>query len=100
MDKEHYISEIQKRLLKHFSVSRNGYKIPAKERHRLEGFTQGAIFMGFASSQQVVALMESLHCSVFDKTIAERSAENSAQWQDEAIDYSKYEQPTYERRKL
>lgn len=98
MNKERYLSEIEKRLLSHFSASRDGYRPPSEDRHRLEGFIQGAIFMGFADSKQLGALMEAAHLSVFGQTIAQRRAESEQRWQDVAIDYSRYEQPAYERK--
>ena len=38
MDKERYLAEIEIRLRRYFSASRDGYKPPAEDRHRLEGF--------------------------------------------------------------
>lgn len=96
--REEYLSEIEKRLHRYFSASRDGYKIPAEERHRLEGFMQGAIFMSFATSQDLAELMEKLHFSVFGKTIAERRTEITSRWPEEAVDYSQYDQPAYERK--
>ena len=54
MTADQYLSEIEQRLRKHFSASRDGYKLPDQDRHRLEGFMQGAVFMGFATSQQLL----------------------------------------------
>jgi len=93
-----YLSEIEKRLSRHFSASRDGYKIPDSERHRLEGFMQGAVFMGIASNTELTAIMERAHFSIFEKTIAERRQEKPSIWQESAIDYEKYDQPTHERR--
>lgn len=97
MDKERYIAEIGSRLQRHFSASRDGYKIPAVDRHRLEGFIQGAIFMGFASSKELAVLMEDVHYSIFGMTIKEREVENNTQWRESEIDYSSYDPPAYER---
>ncbi len=98
MEKEKYLSEIESRLLRHFFVSRDGYKAPASDRHRLEGFMQGAVFMGLASSEELSLLMAKAHFSVFGKSIAERRGENSALWQESTIDYDRFDQPAYERR--
>lgn len=98
MTAERYLSEIEHRLLKHFSASRDGYKPPAEDRHRLEGFMQGAIFMGLATSQQLSILMEQAHFAVFGKTIAERRESSATLWPDTTIDYNKYDQPAYERK--
>lgn len=99
MNRELYINEIKERLLKYFSASRDGYKVPASERHRLEGFIQGAIFMGFSSSKEFSELMDDVHQSVFGKSIKERKVECLSKWQEKTIDYSKYEQPAYERKR-
>lgn len=98
MNRERYLGEIEKRLLSHFSASREGYKPPPEDRHRLEGFIQGAIFMGFADSAELGVLMEAAHFSVFGQTIAQRRTESEQRWQEEAIDYSRYDQPAYERK--
>lgn len=99
MDKARYPGAIEKRLLSHFSASREAYKAPPEDRHRLEGFIQGAIFMGFASSKELAALMEQAHFSVFGQTIEQRREESEQRWQEMAIDYSRYDQPAYERKK-
>jgi hypothetical protein len=98
MNKEQYLSEIERRLLKHFSASHDGYKVPANERHRLEGFIQGAVFMGFASNQELSVLMDNIHKSVFGKSIQERKSESHSKWQESNIDYTPYDQPAYERK--
>lgn len=98
MNKESYLGEIEKRLLAHFSASRAGYKPLPEDRHRLEGFIQGAIFMGFADTRQLGELMEATHFSVFGQTIAQRRRQSEQRWQEDAIDYSRYEQPAYERK--
>jgi hypothetical protein len=86
-------------LLKLFTASRDGYKAPLPERHRLEGFMQGAIFMGYASSKQLAALMERVHFTVFGKTISQHQQENRGFWQENDLDYGQYDQPTYERKR-
>ncbi|GMQ55099.1 hypothetical protein [Halopseudomonas aestusnigri] len=98
MTADQYLSEIEQRLRKHFSASRDGYKLPDQDRHRLEGFMQGAVFMGFATSQQLADLMERVHFSVFGKTIAERRESSASLWQQATIDYNHYDQPAYERK--
>lgn len=98
MTADQYLSEIEQRLRKHFSASRDGYKLPDQDRHRLEGFMQGAIFMGFATSQHLAGLMDRVHFSVFGKTIAERREGSASLWPEPAIDYNRYDQPAYERK--
>lgn len=98
MNKEQYLSEVERRLLGYFSASREGYKVPAQERHRLEGFMQGALFMGLASSKELAGLMERAHFVVFAKTIEEKRLESTSLWPDTAINYDGYDQPAYERK--
>jgi hypothetical protein len=100
MDKEQYLSEVEKRLLRYFSASHEGYKAPAEDRHRLEGFMQGAAFMGFASSKELAELMEQAHFAVFGKSIEERRMENVSIWQDSVVNYDRYDQPAYVRGKV
>ena len=99
MNKAKYLLEIEKRLSNYFSASRDGYKIPDCERHRLEGFMQGAVFMGLATNAELAELMEKVHFSIFEKSIADRRQEKSSSWQELAIDYEKYDQPTHQRKK-
>ena len=98
MNKERYLAEVETRLLKYFSASREGYKAPAEDRHRLEGFMQGAAFMGFATSREMAELMERAHVTVFGKTIEERRGKHASLWQDSVISYDRYDQPAYERK--
>ena len=98
MDKERYLSEMETRLLRYFSASFEGYKAPPEDRHRLEGFMQGAVFMGFASGKELAALMERAHFSVFGKSIEDRRSENVSIWPDSSINYDRYDQPAYERK--
>ena len=98
MNREIYINEVEKRLNQLFSASKDGYKASPVERHRLEGFMRAGVFMCVVSSDDMAQLMHSCHFSVFGKTIEQRKSELSTKWQDEAIDYSHYEQPAYERK--
>lgn len=97
MDKTAYIQEIEQRLQRHFQLSKDGYKPPAEDRHRLEGFIQGAMFMGFATRDELAQLMEKAHLNVFDKSIAERRAEQGAKWSESEINYDHYESPAFTR---
>lgn len=97
MDKESYLAEIELRLRRYFSASRDGYQPPSEDRHRLEGFMQGAVFMGFATSAELGRVMERIHFDVFGKSIEERRQEGEARWQESVINYDRYDQPAYER---
>ena len=96
-DKEDYLHEVENRLVRMFRASRDGHKAAAEERHRLEGFMQAGAFLGLAASDELKSLMNQVHVDVFGKTIRERQSEQSTPQVPENIDYSKYEQPAYER---
>jgi len=94
MDRASYLFEIKKRLTQHFSAANDGYKIPSAERHRLEGFIQGATFMKFATQAELNAIMEEAHKAVFGLSIEERRKELAPGWRNDNVDYSKFDQPT------
>lgn len=99
MNRESYLEEVEKRLRNMFGASREGYRTPDKIRHQLEGFMQAGIFLNLASRAELYELMNDVHEAVYGKSIEERKAERLAKWEVEAIDYSAYEAPTYERKK-
>jgi hypothetical protein len=96
-DKEEYLHEVETRLARMFRASLDGHKAAPVERHRLEGFIQAGSFFGLATSDELKSLMDRVHVDVFGKSIEERQSEQSSSWVPESIDYSQYEQPTYER---
>lgn len=95
MDKSDYLAEINNRLTKLFKASKEGYKIPDIDRHRLEGFMQAGIFMKIATPAEMSELLEDVHYAVFGKTVQERKSELSTNWSDIEIDYDKFDSPTY-----
>jgi len=56
------------------------------------------VVMGFVSNAELSNFMDEIHMQVFGKTIQQRKLERAAQWDDEVIDYSGYDQPTFERK--
>lgn len=94
-DRAHFLSEVEARLLRLFSASKSGYRLSSQERHRLEGFMQAGVFLNLTDNAALEALMEQCHQAVFNKSIAERRAENPLNASYERIDYSPYEQPAY-----
>lgn len=98
MNREHYLSEVEKRLNQIFTASKEGYKTPPIERHRLEGFMAAGVFMSLVSNAELAKVMDDIHMRLFGKTIKQRKAELPGSWQEEGIDYSFYEQPTFERK--
>ena len=97
MDKNEYLTEVNKRLTKLFRASREGYKIPDIDRHRLEGFMQAGIFMGIATPAEMSKLLEEAHYSVFGKAIRDRKSGLSATWTDIEVNYDKFDSPTFMR---
>jgi hypothetical protein len=95
MDKNEYLAEVSNRLTKLFKASKEGYKIPDIDRHRLEGFMQAGIFLQVATPAEMSKLLEDVHYSIFGKTIKERKSEVSASWSDIEINYDKFDSPTY-----
>ena len=98
MNRENYISEVEKRLNRIFIASKEGYKVPHVERHRLEGFMSAGVFMGHVTNAELAKLMDKIHVNIFGKTIQQRKAELPGSWQEEGINYSHYDQPTFERK--
>ena len=98
MNREKYLKEVEKRLNRIFIASKEGYKVPSVERHRLEGFMSAGVYMGLVTNAELAKAMNENHVSVFGKTIQERKTELTGNWQEEAIDYSYYDQPTFERK--
>ena len=96
-DKEKFTQEVERRLQRLFSASKDGYKPPNIERHRLTGFIHAGVFMGIATNKEMHTLMEVTHYSIFKKTIKERKETQQISWEDHDINYDQYEQPTYER---
>jgi len=98
MIRENYLSEVEKRLKRIFIAAREGYKVSPVERHRLEGFMSAGVFMGHVTNAELAELMDKVHVNIFGKTIGQRKAELPGSWQEEVIDYSQYDQPTFERK--
>ena len=98
MIRENYLSEVEKRLKRIFIASKEGYKVSPVERHRLEGFMSAGVYMEHVTNAELAKLMDDIHVSVFGKTIGQRKAELPGSWQEEGINYSQYDQPTFERK--
>jgi hypothetical protein len=98
MNRENYLNEVEKRLNRIFTASKEGYKVSPVERHRLEGFMAAGVFMGLVTNAELAKVMNDIHVRLFGKTIQQRKAELPGSWQEEGIDYSFYDQPTFERK--
>lgn len=97
MNNKDFISEVERRLNRIFSASKEGYQSSPTERHRLEGFMNAGVFMGLATNAGLAKLMGEIHVRIFGKTIQQRKVELASSWHEESIDYGQYEQPTFER---
>ena len=97
--REEFLNEVESRLHRMFSASRQGYRAASVDRNRLEGFIECGVFMNLATRREMAKLMENVHFSVFNKSIRERQEERAGTWQYDVIDYRKYDQPTYDRLK-
>lgn len=96
-DKEKFTQEVERRFLNLFKAANDGYKMPDIERNHLSGFIQAGVFMGLVTNAEMKQLMETVHYSVYGKSIKERKDRQQANWDDSDIDYSQYESPAYER---
>ncbi len=97
MDRTTYLAEVEKRIKSVFSQSRNGHKVSSVDRHRLEGFMHAGVFMEMATIEEMSSLMETVHQSVFGKSIQQRKTESPVIWEADSVDYSTYESPAYKR---
>ena len=95
MDNSDYFAEISNHLTKLFKASKEGYKIPDIDRHRLEGFIHAGIFLNITTRGEMTNLMEQAHYAVFGKTIEERRSDKTISWSDIEIDYVKFDSPTF-----
>lgn len=98
MNRENYLSEVEKRLSRIFKASKDGYKVLSVERHRLEGFMNAGVYMGVVTNTELAKVMNDIHVNIFGKSIQQRKAEKNPGWQEEVIDYSAYDQPAFERK--
>lgn len=93
-----YLAEVDKQLRLMFSASKDGYKVTEATRHRLEGFMQAGIFLGLATKDELSMRMDTIHQSIFGKSIRQRHAEQTATWTDSTTDYAQFELPSYIRK--
>lgn len=97
MKREAFIEQVEQRLWRLFRASKQGVKAPAPERHRLEGFIQAGVFLQLVSREEMAERMEAIHQRVFGLSIAEREQQADGRWQQDALDYSLYDAPAFER---
>lgn len=98
MDKNAFVTEVERRFRLRFRASKDGYKTSDSERHHLEGFIEAGIFLDLTTREAMQALMESVHLEVFGITLQERQVAPQQNWPQEAIDYSRFDTPPSQRR--
>lgn len=99
MNKNKFILEIESRLKKIFTESRDGFKVSLSEKHRNEGFLQAGVFMSFISNEELYEKMNTIHIDVFGVSIEEKRKADELKWKEGAIDYSTYDIPVFIRDK-
>lgn len=99
MNKNEFIIEIESRLKKIFTASRDGFKVSLSEKHRNEGFLQAGVFMGFISNEELYEKINTIHISVFGVSIEEKRKTDELKWKEGSIDYSAYDIPVFIRGK-
>ena len=97
MDKHHFLDEVETRLTRLSSASRQGYPPSPMERHRLEGFMEAGVFLGLVTPQELIDLKERTCQAIFGMSVAERKKQKQGSWPLEDIDYSQYEKPRWSR---
>ncbi|WP_193164945.1 hypothetical protein [Microbulbifer hainanensis] len=98
IDQTQFLAEVEARLARMFSANKCGYRTPAVERHRLEGFMQAGVFLGLSNNRELAELMEESHLAVFGKSIGDRQQERALNWGYEQVDYSAFEEPAITRK--
>ncbi|WP_067519987.1 hypothetical protein [Endozoicomonas ascidiicola] len=93
MDKKQFITEVEQRLTRLLSASKQGYPPTPLERHRLEGFMEAGVFIGLTSADELIALKETVCQTIFGMSIAKRIKQKSKSWPLEEIDYRRFEKP-------
>jgi len=95
IDRTQFLAEVEIRLSRLFSASKYGYRLPAQERHRLEGFMQAGVYMGLTNNRELAELMENSHQGIFGRSIEEHRLEKPLDWSYEQVDYSAFEPPAF-----
>lgn len=77
MTNEKYIGYPQSELTKSFENTKAG-KTDNKQKFRTEGLMHAARLLGVLSSDEVQAMMEQVHVSVFEESIADRATRKAS----------------------
>ena len=97
-DRDKLKNGVARRLMVIFKASRDGYKMPDIEHHRLAGFIRAGVFLGLTTNTEMQVLMGVVHQSVFGMTIEQRKESKGIRWISEGNNCSQYDSPTFARK--
>lgn len=97
MDRTRFMAEVERQLKQHFRSSKEGFKTPQIDRHRLEGFMFAGVFLGLTTNSELNSIMNDLHMHVFGKSIEQRKSEMPNLWKGDEVNYGTYDSPSYQR---
>ncbi|MGI9280647.1 MAG: hypothetical protein ACR2PX_13650 [Endozoicomonas sp.] len=100
MDKNTFLTEVERRLRELFNASKRSQKLSASVKHRCEGFMHAGVFMELITNDELQGLMEQIHLDIFDKTIEQARQDKAHIWQGDTTDYSLYETSPTSRKKM
>ena len=75
MNKELYMQTASERLLEIFKQVKSRQRVPDKDKFRLEGFLEGAVFLGFSSSGELNQLIANHYQKIHGKSLEQRRLE-------------------------
>jgi hypothetical protein len=98
-DRERIASESEKRLRGMYRAIAQGVQYTEVERARLTGFMQASLFLGLATKDELDQLVARIHLEELGETLEQRRNHKGKQWASDQPDFSKYDSPTFERKK-
>ena len=72
MLKEKYLTELRSQLQDAFKAAKAGQPVSAADKYRCEGFMQAGEFLGLVTDDEISALINSVHISVYGQSILEK----------------------------
>ncbi|MBK8454162.1 MAG: hypothetical protein WAQ53_13400 [Thiofilum sp.] len=72
MLKEKFLTELRAQLRDAFQAAKAGKPVSAADKHRCEGFMQAGEFLGLVTDDELAALINSVHVSVYGQSILEK----------------------------
>ena len=98
-DRGRIVEESELRLRAMYRAIAQGVQYTDVERARLAGFMQAALFLGLATKTEFDELVARTHLEELGQTVAERRQGKGDQWISDEPDFSRYETPTFGRKK-